>query len=212
MIGKLCSKCGKEPQLKQKTICKSCDAKRVAERRKTNKKLVGNCVECGIVVYELRNEFKLCSTCYNKKMSEQSNNSKYQRAKTKEYQKMHIRIAEYLTGGSYTEDGDNVVHHLDENKSNNHPSNLIIISREAHSNLHIFLKKFKLSYTGKEPWEKVRLEHTFKFLDLYRYEYESLGKYYEYGFPTRKAFVDRLLNEQIIPGHGGIHEEGNYKN
>ena len=47
---------------------------------------------------------------------------------------IHIRVAEKKYGGKVYKGC--VVHHKDGNKSNNKPSNLIIMKRSQHSGLH----------------------------------------------------------------------------
>lgn len=51
----------------------------------------------------------------------------------------HILVAEEMLGRELYP--DEVVHHLDETKTNNHPYNLLVLSRSQHVKLHHWLKK-----------------------------------------------------------------------
>lgn len=42
-----------------------------------------------------------------------------------------------------------VVHHIDENKQNNHPDNLIAMPRDMHSHIHKIMRKNKIHLTRK---------------------------------------------------------------
>ena len=64
--------------------------------------------------------------------------------------KFHTLIAERFFGGPLPE--NNVVHHIDENKLNNHPSNLMICSRNHHHTVHRQIKAKKES--GHSDWRK----------------------------------------------------------
>jgi len=50
------------------------------------------------------------------------------------YQKEHVVVAERILGRKLTE--DEVVHHVDGNKTNNDPRNLMVLTRAQHSALH----------------------------------------------------------------------------
>ena len=52
---------------------------------------------------------------------------------------VHRRIAEESVGRRL--EINECVHHKDKNKQNNHPENLLILSRESHQALHIVLKR-----------------------------------------------------------------------
>lgn len=47
---------------------------------------------------------------------------------------VHRRVAEKKVGGPIGR--GKVVHHLDENKDNNRPENLVVVSRAVHGRLH----------------------------------------------------------------------------
>ena len=164
MLGRMCSKCGQHEQLAQKTICKVCDKIRAAEKRKRSR-WGGECAKCGIHVDLLKNAYRLCINCYNEKMKQLKNETKYRRAKTKEYDKMHIRIAEMLSGKDIDKE-DLVTHHLNEKKNDNHPRNLSILTRAGHSKLHTFLRNMRAQLT-EEKYEEDRLSLTKRFLELY---------------------------------------------
>lgn len=59
----------------------------------------------------------------------------YVLVKTEEGEKAeHIHVAEQVLGRKLKR--NEVVHHIDLDKTNNHPSNLIVLSNEVHSKLH----------------------------------------------------------------------------
>lgn len=66
----------------------------------------------------------------------------------KGYVAEHIVVAEKEFGRALRDDEE--VHHLDENKSNNSPSNLIILPKKSHTMLHKFFKHAGIIIKAKE--------------------------------------------------------------
>jgi hypothetical protein len=56
----------------------------------------------------------------------------------------HIVLAEHAIKRSLLH--HEVVHHLDQNKSNNRPENLLVLESSQHAKLHNWLKKCKISF------------------------------------------------------------------
>lgn len=65
-----------------------------------------------------------------------TNSSGYQqfRDRTGKWVLTHRRVAEKLVGGKIYSGRE--VHHIDGNKSNNRPSNLMIVSKAEHRRIH----------------------------------------------------------------------------
>jgi hypothetical protein len=66
----------------------------------------------------------------------------------------HVLMAEEILDRSVKE--GEVVHHLDENKSNNSPDNLLILSNPMHVKLHGWLNKHEIKPKEKQE-ERIRL-------------------------------------------------------
>lgn len=66
----------------------------------------------------------------------------------------HIVVAENLMGRSLLE--GEVVHHLDQNRQNNSPDNLLILSNPMHAKLHGWMNKYSFE-PNKEFSERIKL-------------------------------------------------------
>ena len=93
------------------------------------------------------NQTKFCPTC-RAKISEQSqNNTKYIAKKNNGIKvDEHRQIAKQV--GAITQKND-VVHHMDGNKANNDPSNLVVLSLADHGRLHAHLRVEQLRQPDK---------------------------------------------------------------
>lgn len=131
-----CTKC-KNPRDKGRTLCRECFLK---DKREKQKKIfnengrynygIGNCIRCGKEITLWRKDQNFCKECVNYKTRDNDNThniSWLYRKKIKQVFGLEL---------SYND----VVHHLDENPSNNTIDNLIIISRQCHGKLHSYLK------------------------------------------------------------------------
>lgn len=58
----------------------------------------------------------------------------------------HILVAERMIGRQLND--NEVVHHIDRNKSNNNPNNLLVLTRSEHAKLHIQAKEFRNNMKG----------------------------------------------------------------
>lgn len=79
---------------------------------------------------------------------------------------VHRRIAEESIGRKLG--ANEVVHHKDQNRQNNHPENLIVLEREAHQALHIVLRKRLL--LNQELWLR---ENLFEFYEVINGNYQN---------------------------------------
>lgn len=192
MVERICTRCWLHPARPGKTFCKVCDSKRATLYRQTKSKYRGTCSLCGAIVNELKNEFKLCRDCFSKTIMTSHNMSKYKCAKGTDGS-LHIQISEVILQRPL-EDGE-VVHHIDENKSNNQPANLVVLPNIAHSSFHVFLKRYMKRYSGNTP-EVERFNILFRFLQVYNYKYFYIGDVYKNTSDTMKSFVTHLLTEK----------------
>lgn len=81
----------------------------------------------------------------------------------------HQIVAERTLGRSLKR--GEVVHHKDHDRSNNRPSNLVVMSRVEHSRMH-----------GKEGWEKVK-----KKINAFTYDHRQLVRLYKAGLSLREV-------------------------
>lgn len=206
MKDKICIRCWEEPALKHKTYCKKCDSKRVLAARRA-KTIPVSCSKCGSVVLEMKNELKLCRSCFQKDILGSQSDTVYEGSKGGSCERLHTRIAEILTGKEF-KNSDEVVHHVDENKGNNHPDNLLIIDRDVHSKLHVFLNRFKVTYDGELPWDQMRLVMTKRFLDIYHFKSLWLKDSFLFANHETKDFINKLITTKVSRGQRGVFEDG----
>ena len=67
----------------------------------------------------------------------------------------HILVAEIILLGRSTVKGE-VVHHLDSNRSNNSPDNLLVLSNSMHGKLHQWMNNYTIEPTPKQQ-ERIKL-------------------------------------------------------
>lgn len=204
MNERVCTRCWKNIAIPKKTFCKECDSKRFIEYRKTRGKYNGVCSHCGKKVVELKNELGYCTYCFSHRVLVTNNQSQYQSSKGAGNDKLHTRIAEILIGVDLGREIN--VHHIDENKENNHPYNLMILERSVHSQVHMFLKRYKIRYKGDKPWDEVRLEMSIKFFEMYGLRYTWLKNLFDTASDEKKEFIKKLLEVKVLKGQPGIHE------
>lgn len=147
MVNLICKSCGKEFELKAcETRVKEnrvhyCSAKCRDDARRSGE--IIQCANCGKSFYSTRNQFcsKQCvseyksKNCEHKTYNENGYICKYVRGYNKKGNvKMHRAVMEEHLGRRLSP--DEVVHHIDGDKTNNDISNLAVMSREEHSSLH----------------------------------------------------------------------------
>jgi hypothetical protein len=139
-----CKSCG-NPRNLGRRLCDPCNSKRI---QKYPRYIWQNtCVACKSSFSSIRKATLLCKECLNlkKKLSIVSTTT-YVFTKTGTL--LHREIAEKNLKRSLS--SDEVVHHLDHNPQNNLSSNLIVLSRKKHSELHQYLNLQKVIWLKKE--------------------------------------------------------------
>ena len=105
------------------------------------------CVVCGTTFMTSGHRNTFCSACCEKIRLQNQNNSKYIAKKNDGHRiDEHRRIAKQV--GAITQPND-VVHHMDGNKSNNDPSNLVVLSLANHTRLHAHLRAERIRQPNK---------------------------------------------------------------
>ena len=111
--------------------------------RKRYKELNGQvskikCIMCGVEYMATSSKIKYCPTCRAKINESNQNNTKYINRKVNGKKiEEHRQIAKQVCAITQPDD---VVHHMDGNKSNNDPSNLVVLSSSNHAKLHAYIR------------------------------------------------------------------------
>lgn len=159
MEEKKCKKCGIFNVTGRKRICLNCNKIQdrnyylnVVKKRRLKKFI---CIICEKESIKIRDTKIICDIC---KKNNKVINKKYINTNIPG-KFVHRNLAESLLGRklSYNE----VVHHIDEDISNNKIDNLWIISRHNHGKLHIYLRYRKLLHEKFHPekeWKNQLLE------------------------------------------------------
>lgn len=151
-----CIVCGIERQ-KGRRYCRSCYLARVREQSRVRgryTKLVA-CSLCNNTFKQWRPIQTMCANCYKASIKTGYTNNSYVFSKYVKGQSIHLhrRIAENVLGRKLHK--DEVVHHIDENVTNNKLTNLMVLDRKTHSKLHSYLRKERvaLEKSRDENWE-----------------------------------------------------------
>lgn len=147
-----CKMCGCSRKLGRR-LCSKCNSKRVVKWQKTL--VMGRyswdkqCIACQNDYKALRKDQKFCKDCYElrqhlSKPSQGINPYEYKEGWT------HRKLAESLLGKKLSY--NDIVHHVDNNPTNNEITNLMVISRSNHGKLHKFLddQRVILEKSGNE--------------------------------------------------------------
>lgn len=175
----VCSVCGKERDIGRKQ-CRDCylEIKRVREierNRKNGRYNFGkmNCSLCNKEIIKYRKTQLFCKDCHTKKTGE--NNNTYDYKKCKMGKTRHRTIVENSL--KRTLDYNEIIHHIDEDPMNNSYENLMVLSRQIHGKLHVFLRKEKALLLDKSLWYNYRNCKTFEWLKENKFEYIWLADY-----------------------------------
>ena len=152
-------------------LCSKCNSDRVRQYGRYTWK--NKCVVCTSEFAAWRKHQEMCSGCYSgmKALEAEtisSNNYRFCKDKeTGQYVVEQRLVAETLLEEKL--DSSIIVHHVDEDEQNNHPSNLMLTNRSVHGSLHRFLSKEKFILSKKDEdventWKKVAEEKTRKWL------------------------------------------------
>ena len=161
--GKICIYPGCNELAWMSSYCKKHNYERRRERMRKHYAEHGShtqeciCAICNRSFMGKRGSTKYCELCRDKVKDATIGHSKYVPRKIKGAKiEQHRLVAKSL--GVITA-SDDVVHHIDGNRSNNTPNNLIVLSLQNHGKLHAYLREAIV----KHPEESV--EHlTMKFL------------------------------------------------
>lgn len=147
MVKLICKSCGKEFELKAcETRVKENKVHYCSAKCRDDARRIGNmiqCLNCGKLFYSTRNECcsRKCASeyksknCEHKTYNENGYICKYVKGYNKKGNvKMHRAVMEEHLGRKLSP--DEVVHHVDGDKTNNEISNLVVMTRQAHSSLH----------------------------------------------------------------------------
>ena len=130
------------------------ERKRIKYQQMNGKVRRNKCTICGIQFMGSYST-KYCPECRKKIHEQNQNNTKYVNRKVDDKKiEEHRLIAKQV--GAITQP-DDVVHHMDGNKSNNDPSNLVVLSLANHARLHRYLEHERLKQPNKSikqlSWE-----------------------------------------------------------
>jgi len=177
MKERICKQCGSDECLKDRLLCKECNNKRAREHykkqgKKVRRKPNANCDVCGESFKSWRKSQVTCPSCHKKSLDTGYINQ-YTKVGSKNE---HRLIAENLLKRKLTY--NEVVHHVDEDVTNNSLENLWVMSRHMHGKLHIFLRKQKLIYEkaslNTSSWETIRNLQTHLWLEVNNVKVEKL--------------------------------------
>lgn len=172
-----CQKCGCELSTEYK-FCSSCKKENKREYAKNRYRQPGfvqkrygetQCIFCGKTIIKNRPNHDTCFDCYKKhKHKTVDNYNRVKRSKDGKYTLAREKIIKLGFKIPYL-----VVHHKDENPSNNNLNNLIILSRKHHACLHKILEKnwsllLKNNNNSnlKNCWNTLRDQLTTEYLEI----------------------------------------------
>lgn len=179
-MDRICVTCGK-PRAAGRRECKSCYRKSAA-RRSRERYYAGNgknrthyshcCPACGVSYITTHKDAYLCSTCSAKAKHASRVITRYAYSHFAKGRLVwqHRAIAESVIGRRlYTNE---VVHHIDGDKSHNDLSNLIVMPCSEHAKLHHYLGKQRVIYERsekedpKDHWNTLVLPLTIAWLEM----------------------------------------------
>lgn len=174
MMNLKCLGCGVDRQLG----CRYCRPCLLIDKRKKAKArhdkngrhhFKSNCICCSAAFKAWRKEQVLCPACYKDSKKTNFKKNAYVFVK-KTSGHVHRQIAESLLKRKL--DYNEVVHHIDENQSNNNIDNLMVISRHLHGKLHTFLRIQRVIWEKSQGensvncWDSLRVDQTKAWLEM----------------------------------------------
>lgn len=168
---KLCKNCGSPDLVKGRRICKQCNRDRAKQHylehgKKRRERKTSQCVACGAPFTQWRKKQVICPSC-RKDTYVGTTTNKY---KMSGCRCEHRVIAEQALKRELTK--NEIVHHIDEDISNNSLDNLWIMSYYQHNNLHAFLRLQRVIYEKSldkhsvNCWNTLRVRQTTAWLEM----------------------------------------------
>lgn len=136
----VCKNCGKDRD-KGRRLCVACNKQRLLAIARSKPRFMWDlfCLACGDIFTSWRKDSKLCKSCLKLKLeiaSRTKSTNKYVMTNIPGHTQ-HRDIAQAVIGRVLHK--DEVVHHVDDNPTNNSLSNLMVLSRPVHASLHQYL-------------------------------------------------------------------------
>jgi len=180
----ICVTCSGPRQIGRK-VCRACHLSLARKRAKDRNDKFGrhfllkDCVACKAAFKAWRQKQILCPSCYKQSLKTGFQKNKYL-FETKTSKNKHRVLAEKLLGRklSYHE----VIHHIDENPSNNSLDNLMLMTREAHGKLHKFLRGQRVIWEKSQNenlvncWDNLRVAQTTAWLEMTNAKVKKLSE------------------------------------
>lgn len=186
-----CVECGK-PRRIGRRICVDCNKQRLLRIARSKPRYVWSrvCRICQDDFKAWRKTQLLCSSCHKFVLQIASEKRATNNYVTEKGVAEHRAIAESIIGRKLLP--NEVVHHIDEDSRNNSPKNLLVMEREDHSKLHLFLSYVKASflyYNCDDVYERLVLKFTENW--VVRHKKQAVFLYTRrlkvYGFESRSG-------------------------
>jgi hypothetical protein len=140
---KICKVCGSSDTIKNRRICKKCKSLKTKNNYSWEKKREQYskeiCPVCNGLFYKWKKHKIMCTKCFKESLKTGYKNNQY---KCVGCRNEHRVLAETILKRKL--DFNEIVHHLDEDVTNNTPENLWVLSRGDHAKLHNFLRTQKI--------------------------------------------------------------------
>ncbi|PIN91011.1 hypothetical protein COU57_02280 [Candidatus Pacearchaeota archaeon CG10_big_fil_rev_8_21_14_0_10_32_14] len=140
MVWKICNNCGKEKEMHSKDLCTNCYKKIMWKLR------LAKCTRCK--VEKPVHARGLCVSCYNSVFHLEKNKAWNQKKNYGLDYEVYKKITENCVVCNFNKVVD--LHHLDENKKNNDPKNLLGLCPNHHKMLHDFRYRKEMRDSLKE--------------------------------------------------------------
>jgi hypothetical protein len=137
----LCVECKERERVFGRRYCRQCYLERKRLQAKLRYKEHGRytyictCSACGLVFKAFRKTQLFCEKCRVLGSHSESTTNRYVRVGVRHE---HRILAEHMLMRKLS--SRECVHHLDQDPKNNDPHNLIVMSRQSHGRLHVYLR------------------------------------------------------------------------